>query len=237
MDKHQDIWGEKYEKVLRGEGAPAGERWLDAWLHLAPTGAHRRALEVGCGHGHSTRLLLDRGFAVTAIDFSERALELCRRLAPEARVKRVDFREGLPFDGDRFEVIVADQSLHFFTWDMTTAIVSDIAERLVVGGLFAGRFNSTGDARVVAGAGEPVQGQSNLFLVDGLEKRFFTRECFSKLFGPPWRKVALTEKIICRHGRRKMIWELIARTLGRDCAEHDTAQDRESDDVPFTHVS
>jgi len=93
---------------------------------------------------------------------------------------------------------------------MTATIVRDVAKRLVPGGLFAGRFNSTGDSSYNAGIGEPFHGQSNLFIVDGIEKRFFTRECFDKLFGPPWTKVALTKKIIYRFGRRKMVWELVA---------------------------
>ncbi|RLC10403.1 MAG: class I SAM-dependent methyltransferase, partial [Deltaproteobacteria bacterium] len=175
---------------------------------------HRCALDLGCGSGHNTRLLLEHAFQVTAIAISEQALELCRRGALNARVEWADIREGLPFAGDHFEFILADLSLHYFPLDMTAAIVKDIANRLVPGGLFAGRFNSTGDAKY--GTGEPVRGEPDLLIVNGIEKRFFTRECFSKLFGPPWTMAALAEKTVCRLGFRKVIWELVALTSFTD---------------------
>ncbi len=210
MDKCQAIWDARYAKVLRGERALRGEPWIEDWLHLAPRNGRRRALDVGCGSGHNTRLLLEHGFQVTAIDNSEQALELCRRNAPNAHVERADIREGLPFAGDHFEFILADLSLHYFPLDMTAAITRDIAKKLVPGGLFAGRFNSTGDAKY--GTGEPVRGEPELLIVDGIEKRFFTRECFSRLFGPPWTTIALAEKSVCRFGTRKVLWELMALT-------------------------
>ncbi len=214
MDKHRAIWDARYEKVLRGGRTSVSEPWLEAWLHLVPQGERRRAFDVGCGSGHNARLLLEKGFEVSAIDISERALELCRREAPKARVEWADIREGVPFAGDRFELIVADLSLHYFAWDMTLSIVKEIADRLVTGGLFAGRFNSTRDINYGAGTGKPVCGESNLLLVEGIEKRFFTRECFGKLFGPPWQLVSLAEKETHRFGSRKVLWE-VAATKGR----------------------
>jgi SAM-dependent methyltransferase len=171
-------------------------------------------LDVGSGCGQNTRLLLDHDFEVTAIDISERALTLCRREAPEARTQWVDLREGLPFAGDYFELIVADLSLHYFPWGVTNAIVRDVADRLVPGGVFAGRFNSTGDANYGAGSAEPVRGEPNMYIVDGIKKRFFTRECFSRLLGTPWKMVALAEKTTCRFGPTKVFWELAATKSG-----------------------
>jgi len=82
MDKHQDIWDAKYEKMLQGERTLVSEPWLDQWLHLVPRGGRWRALDVGCGSGHNTRLLLEHGFEVTAIDISERALEFADAKPP-----------------------------------------------------------------------------------------------------------------------------------------------------------
>ncbi|MGD8520344.1 MAG: class I SAM-dependent methyltransferase [Desulfobacterales bacterium] len=144
MDNHEAIWDSRYEKVLRGERTLEDDPWLKGWLRLVPRRESRHALDVGCGFGQNTRLLLDQGFEVSAIDISERALELCRREAPQARVERADIRESLPFSSGCFELIVANLSLHYFPWDMTEAIVIDVANRLVPGGLFAGRFNSNG---------------------------------------------------------------------------------------------
>ena len=210
MDEQQAIWDARYEKVLRGQRGLEGEPWLEDWLSLIPQGGVPRALDVGCGAGHNTKLLVEHGFEVTAIDFSERALDLCRREAPGARVEWVDLRNGLPFASESFELTVADLSLHYFEWDLTAAMVHDIASRLVPEGVFAARFNSTNDTNYGAGAGTPVEGDPNLLRVGGIEKRFFTRACLRTLFGPPWAIVAFEEKATTRFGSPKVLWELVA---------------------------
>jgi len=232
MEKHQAIWDAKYEKEIKGEHAMAGEPWLKDWLYLVPRYGHRRALDVGCGSGYNTRFLLKHDFEVTAIDFSEQALDLCRRKAPQACVKWADLRQGLPFAGERFELIVADLSLHYFPWDMTSAIFRDVENRLVPGGLFAGRFSSTDDANYGAGTGEPVRGEVNLLVVGGIEKRFFTRDCINKLFGPPWTMVSVAEKTTCRFGSRKVLWEAVATKRNGNPAEHSVTEDGESPGDP-----
>ena len=210
VNRHQAIWNARFEKVLRGEYTLVGEPWLERWLKLVPQGENMRALDVGCGSGHNTRLLVEHGFEVTAIDFSERALELCKREAPRAHMELADIRDGLPIAGSHFDLIVADLSLHYFSWELTRTIVSDIANGLVPEGLFAARFNSTNDENYGSGSDEPVPRESNLFIVEGIEKRFFTEGCLNSLFGPPWRTVSLVEKTSLRFGPPKVLWELVA---------------------------
>ena len=209
MDRLEGIWDTRYEKLMRGESIPPGEPWLEAWLHLVPSGDSRRAFDVGCGAGYNTRLLLEHGFDVSAVDISKRALALCRRAAPKARVQWADLREELPFADDHFELIVADLSLHYFTWIKTVSIVDKLAARLVPGGIFAGRFNSTSDTNYGARFGTPVLGEPNLLLVNDIQKRFFTQDCFGKLFQAPLRIVSLMEKVTDRFGARKVLWEVV----------------------------
>ncbi len=225
MDKHQAIWDAKYEKLHRGKRVLPGDAWLEDWLHLAPRDGTRRALDVGCGAGNNTRALLENGFEVTAIDFSERALVLCRRECPGARVEWADLRQGLPYPGEHFQLIVADQSLHYFSWDLTTAIFRDVVSRLAPGGLFTGRFNSTRGPNYRPETDEPVFDETNFLIVGGIEKRFFTRECFSKLFGPPWAMASIEEKTVRRFGSRKTLWEVAASRRDESPAEHDVPGD------------
>jgi SAM-dependent methyltransferase len=210
MEAHQAIWDARYERVRREARTIPGEPWLDAWLDRVPAGSPRRALDVGCGSGHNARLLLDRGFEVTAIDFAPNALELCRREAPGARIVLIDIRNGLPFERGAFELVVADLSLHYFAWDVTTEAVHDIERCLVSRGLLAARFNSTGDHQYGAADGEPIGGDPRLRAVRGIEKRFFTEDCVRRLIAPPWRVLDLAEKTTLRFGAPKVMWELVA---------------------------
>jgi SAM-dependent methyltransferase len=210
MEAHQAIWDARYERVRREERTIPGEPWLDARLDRVPAGSRRRALDVGCGSGHNARLLLDRGFEVTAIDFAPNALELCRREAPGARTVLIDIRSGLPFEDRAFELVVADLSLHYFRWEVTVDIVSGIERCLVPRGLLAARFNSTGDHQYGAADGEPIGGDVRFRAVRGIEKRFFTGECVRRLMAAPWRVIDLAERTTLRFGDPKVMWELIA---------------------------
>jgi SAM-dependent methyltransferase len=213
MDNCRAIWNARYEKIRLSEIKHEREPWLLEWLHLVPQSKSKRALDLGCGSGINAKLLIESGFEVYAMDFSEQALALCRREAPKAHVVAADIREGLPFASDAFELVVADLSLHYFTMAVTASAISNIAERLVAGGLFAGRFNSTNDINYGARDGILITEDGDLFLVDGIQKRFFTRSRFNTLFGRSWRIVSLEEKSTCRYGSQKVFWEII-------CAKH-----------------
>jgi len=209
MDHCRYIWNARYEKTRKSGKNYGGDPWLLEWLHLVPYGKPGRALDVGCGSGFNAKLLLDNGFEVCAIDFSDPALALCRVNAPQVHRILADIRDGLPFARDTFELVVADLSLHYFAMAVTASVIRDIADRLVMDGLFAGRFNSTNDVRYGAHNGVAVAGDDNLFFVDGIQKRFFSRNCFDTLLGRQWRIVSLEEKSTHRYGAQKVFWELV----------------------------
>lgn len=76
--------GEAYDKIadwfMAGMSAsPCGMSFLEELAGKLPEHAH--VLELGCGFGRMTRVLLDRGFQVTALDVSEKMI----RLAPGLR--------------------------------------------------------------------------------------------------------------------------------------------------------
>ena len=99
------IDGEAYERLMGRFTRAAGEVFLD-WLSMPPGLAW---VDVGCGTGAFTQLILDRcaPSSVAAIDPSEEQIAYARN-TPTA--KRVDFRIGdaqsLPFADRTFEAAV-----------------------------------------------------------------------------------------------------------------------------------
>lgn len=79
-----DIWlGGPVDRVLTPERSEAEADFIERALGLAP-GA--RILDLCCGHGRHALLLAERGYLVTGVDFSDRALRLARRRARGAGV-------------------------------------------------------------------------------------------------------------------------------------------------------
>lgn len=97
--------GEAYERQMGRWSRVAGELFLD-WLSL-PKGL--RWLDVGCGTGSFTGLILDRSApsAISAVDPAEAQIAYARERPWGGRV---DFRQGaaeaLPFGDDEFDVAV-----------------------------------------------------------------------------------------------------------------------------------
>lgn len=55
--------------------------------------ASGKILDIGCGGGNDTKKLLDRGYSVLGLDFSEEMLKLARVNAPGAEYKSGNFLE------------------------------------------------------------------------------------------------------------------------------------------------
>ena len=92
-----DYHSRRYALLNRWD--PAHLRKIDKLLVLEEG---ERLLEVGCGQGHLTKRLADRGIEVTGIDANENAPEV----AGTDRVVHM-MAEDLRFDDDSFDTIVS----------------------------------------------------------------------------------------------------------------------------------
>ena len=103
-------------------GADAYDRFMGRYsVPLAPLLADfasvttgKRVLDVGCGPGALTSVLVDRigADAVAAVDPSEPFVEAARERHPDVDV-RLGAAEALPFDDDTFDAALAELVVHF----------------------------------------------------------------------------------------------------------------------------
>lgn len=164
-------------------------------------------LELGCGPGRDTRLLLQMA-NVIAIDRNPQALAECAVLAPAAWRIRADIRSPFPFRTQTFSVVIASLSLHYFSWRRSTQIVDEISRCLHPSGLLIVRVNSVND--VNHGADSPHEIEANYLKVGAKRKRFFDEESIRHLFNN-WRFESVREQEIIRFVKPKWVWEVILR--------------------------
>src|SRR5262249_49543934 len=98
----------------QGYNASRDEITMPAFLALLPEVAGLSGLDIGCGEGHSTRLLAQRGAQMAAVDIAPTFIRLAREQeerAPWGIDYRVASALELPFDDRAFDFLMAFMSL------------------------------------------------------------------------------------------------------------------------------
>lgn len=182
--------------------------WLEKWLELIQeksVGGY--VLELGCGNGWDTVDLLSAGCKVVAMDISRENLIECKASASGADILQMDIGRPLPFAKHSASVIIASLSLHYFSWDVTLQISSELKRCIKNGGLLLTRFNSTNDRH--SGSSPALEIESNFYNMGRSTKRFFDENSV-RVFLTGWDIQFLEENVIHRYERPKYVWEAMA---------------------------
>lgn len=199
----EGYWNEAYtNSAYRAD--PDG--WLTPYLPLLDP-SRGRIVDLGCGLGHNARTLHDAGFAVSACDLSERAVERLQAEAPEIEARRLDMTQGLPWADGTLQAVVADLSLHYFPENITFEVLRDIRRALHRGGLLLCRLNAIGELADKPEA-VPVEGDRGLYEDEGILRRFFDEEAIDRFFPETeWETLTRREARSGRYGKSKQLWE------------------------------
>ena len=204
MDPAKEDWEKLYQS--KKDSPLLIDAWLEKYNDILSS-RKGKALDLGCGRGNDTAILLEKGFDVTSIDYSKEAIDYVKKHFPKANILEFDITNPLPFAKDSFSVIIADLSLHYFTKDKTEEILKEIASLLAPSGVFLVRVNSINDTNFGAGEGKEVE--NHLYEKEGSTKRFFSSmdiesffSCFSSL--------SYKEERMSRYGKEKVLFEIVA---------------------------
>jgi 2-polyprenyl-3-methyl-5-hydroxy-6-metoxy-1,4-benzoquinol methylase len=103
------------------------------WSQILPRGC--AILELGCGHGVVSQVLIDEGFEVYGIDASAKMIEAFRKRFPDAHTK-CSAVEDSEFFGRTFHGVVAVGLMFLLAPDEQVAVIPKIARALNPGGKF-----------------------------------------------------------------------------------------------------
>jgi len=105
--------------------------YMEYFAKLLPP--HAKILDVGCGTGRDAKAFTDMGFEIVGIDFSERMIELAKKIAPKAEFELMDFRE-LKFKNESFDAIWFNAAFFKIKKDEADKVLSEVYRVLKCGG-------------------------------------------------------------------------------------------------------
>jgi len=188
--------------LLKGSKYTIYDGWLDKYLSDLKNAS--KIVDLGCGDGVNTIFLRSQNIYSIACDFSETALYQIKKRLPEAIIMCFDMIEGLPFDTNSIDVVIADLSIHYFDWNTTTKLIKEIFRILNENGLLLCRINSTKEYQ---------KNESNEILEENFyfngenHKRLFDEKSINTLFSD-YHISYIIEETTNKYGNVKHLWEV-----------------------------
>lgn len=186
--------------------------WLDKYKTILKECKNRKVIDLGCGTGNNSLYLSERGFSVTACDYSEEALKIINKNLPQVKTLEFDLTHKFPFEDDSIKLIIADLSLHYFTEETTKIIFEEIKRVLLKDGYLIFRVNSVTDYSYGAGTG--IEIEKHFYDTKYGYKRFFDEEDI-RHFCSGWNILYISENMIDRYGMKKYTYEVVLKKHNR----------------------
>lgn len=179
------------------------DEWLNKYMHLLKK--DNLIIELGCGRAYCSNYLFNNGFRnIVACDFSEEVLKIVNKENLFLKTLLFDMGNGLPFENDSIDVIIADLSLHYFDLSTTTFVFDEIYRVLKDDGYLIARVNATNDKLHIPDNAEEIE--KNFFYDGNIYKRFFDKQDFETLL-KNFEIHNLEQKNMNRYEKPKILWE------------------------------
>jgi trans-aconitate methyltransferase len=109
-----------------------------------------RVLDLGCGTGHLTAEIAERGATVVGIDASAEMVEQARANYPDLDYRNVDAREFTVREG--FDAVLSNAALHWIPGEDHAAVLDGVRAALGSDGRFVAEMGGTGNVEQIATA-------------------------------------------------------------------------------------
>lgn len=207
-NNYKEVWNELHKQFKEDTNYVLHyDDWLERFDNIIAD-CDTEIIDLGCGvTGNNTVYLIEHGKKVVSCDFAEEALKVIEENIKDARTLLFDMLDGLPFDDNSRDLIIADLSLHYFSDKETKGIVSEIKRVLKPGGNLLFRVNSTNSTeykKLKSNNTEEIE--KNFFYANNMKKRFFDKEDLEKYF-KDFSFEYVSEENMTRWNPDKIVWE------------------------------
>ena len=186
-----DTWNRSHLKHYHGVIA------YDDWLEQEPfssiiSKSRGTFLDLGCGQGNDTKYLIENKKNVISCDLSNEALKILKDNFPSAKTIQADMSEKLEFEDNKFDIIISDFSLQYFSKEKTEEIINELMRIVVPSGYLVLRLSSINDKNYGALLGKKLE--NNYYYIEKRKKRFFDEKDIRYFFEKNWDILYLEEK-------------------------------------------
>ncbi|MCC5667939.1 class I SAM-dependent methyltransferase [Nostoc sp. CHAB 5784] len=192
-----DHWNQFFTKLKdTSTDLDWGNQWTKVHLPFLNAAKVKTVLDLGCGTGNDVLRLVQQGFTVIGLDFSDEAVrqgrEKSEKLGLDAQFVVADMAKPLPFNKATFDAVMSNVAIHMFSDRITRELFKEIHRIIRPNGLFVFHVNSTEDALVRAERHPPMREiEPNYFLErHGQTMHFFSQEYLLDLLSD-WKDVEL----------------------------------------------
>jgi SAM-dependent methyltransferase len=203
MDNQLNEWNNVFLNC--GTKKPKYDDWLDKYRDYLSESKDIPIIDLGCGFGNDTLYLTERDYQVISCDYSVEALNRLKYFIEKPVTRLFNILDGLPFENNSACILIADLSIHYFSWKDTNKIIKEVSRVLLRNGCFICRVNSVNDFNY--GAGQGIKIEENFYNINGKLKRFFDKEQILKLFRS-WEIINIDEYQMNKSKGPKIVWEV-----------------------------
>lgn len=207
--EYKEQWNEIFDNHIKSNKEIKDNVWLDKYYDNIIKNSFN-ILDLGCGCGENVKYLLEKEKNVSACDYSDSAIKIINTNFPSVKTKVFDMSDGLEYNDNTFDLIIAELSIHYFSEEVTLNIISELKRILNKNGNLILKVNSVKEFENGESQGKQIE--KNFFELNNKKKRFFDEDEIKRFF-KDWNIVSILENEMVKYYKPKVSLECLIKVI------------------------